>query len=207
MIVSYAVSGFNAVAAARHYANRWPDRRHPSDKVIADGFHRVAENGSVQPNKKSSGRPRNARTARVEESILELFRIDPTRSIRDVARRLGTSYGTVQRTMKAAGQHAYHYTRVQRLQLEDYPARLQFCHFLIDAEEREPGCIDRIVFTNESSFGRNGVWNYHNFHSWSADNPDVTVERNAQHRFPSANLWAGMYCNRLVNFGGFTVHL
>lgn len=73
MIVSYAVSGFNGVAAARHCANRWPDRRHPTDKVIADAFHRVAESGSVQPNKKSSGKPRNARTARVEERILELF--------------------------------------------------------------------------------------------------------------------------------------
>ncbi|GFX13315.1 uncharacterized protein TNCV_2907381 [Trichonephila clavipes] len=48
-----------------------------------------------------------------------------------------------------------------------------------------------VLFTDEASFSREGIFNTHNSHSWAAANPHVTRTRAAQDRF-LVNVWAGI---------------
>jgi hypothetical protein len=64
--------------------------------------------------------------------------------------------------MKRERRHPYHYTRVQHLQPEDYLARRQFCKWPLNLEENNPKFVSRILFSDESIFGRQGCYNTHN---------------------------------------------
>ncbi|GFX26227.1 uncharacterized protein TNCV_948271 [Trichonephila clavipes] len=54
-----------------------------------------------------------------------------------------------------------------------------------------------VLFTDEASFSREGIFNTHNSHSWAAANPHVTRTRAAQDRF-LVNVWAGILGNHLI---------
>jgi len=69
---------------------------------------------------------------------------------------------------------------VQNLQPKDYPQRKIFCeHFLreADRDSRFPYCV---ILSDESLFTRAGVFNSHNMHLKSDENPGVTRHRSSQ---------------------------
>jgi hypothetical protein len=73
MAILYGQCDRNAAAAAREYAIRFPDRRHPDSHFILL-LSRIRETGSVMPVKKDvAGAPRQAREVEVEETVLELL--------------------------------------------------------------------------------------------------------------------------------------
>jgi hypothetical protein len=99
--------------------------------------------------------------------------------------------------MKTERRHPYHYTRVQHLQPEDYSARWEFCTWLLNPKENTPNFVARILFSDESTFGRQGCFNAHNWHIWAEENPHALFPRAFQERF-FINLWAGLLRNRVV---------
>jgi len=119
------------------------------------------------------------------ETVLRAVEQEPETSIRVIARE---SYSTVQRILQEEKMHAYHYTRVQNLQEEDYPRRRFFENFLRKVDE-DPEFPSRVIFSDESLFTRKGIVNSHNMHMWSDENPQVTRFRNFQVRW-KINVWA-----------------
>lgn len=94
---------------------------------------------------------------------------------------------------KMQGLHPFHYQRVQDLRDEDFPARLEFCRWILD----HPNASRKILWSDEATFSRGKVFNSHNTHFWSHENPRVVRRTNYQHRF-SFNLWAGMIEDKLI---------
>jgi hypothetical protein len=66
--------------------------------------------------------------------------------------------------------------------------------FFID---EEPNFVSIVLTTDEAGFTRDGVFNSHNTHIWSEENPHQIRERGLQQRF-SINVWAGIIGNRLI---------
>jgi predicted DNA-binding protein YlxM (UPF0122 family) len=177
MLLIYGECGRNARAAARMYAQRFPNRNHPNHKVILSAIARTIEAGHILPNRKETGgAPRTVRTVENEEAILDAFE-EGTESIREVAQELNISKTSVHRVMKTERRHPYHYTRVQHLQPEDYPARWEFCTWLLNLEENTPNFVSRILFSDELTFGRQGCFNAHNWHIWAEENPHALFPR------------------------------
>jgi hypothetical protein len=58
-----------------------------------------------------------------------------------------------------------------------------------------------ILWTDESYFSQDGIFNQHNNHIWATENPFAVHPCAHQHRF-GINLWAGVIDNNLV--GPFT---
>lgn len=54
-----------------------------------------------------------------------------------------------------------------------------------------PRFLNRILFTDEAIFGRDGPFNSRNTHVWAEENPHAMHIRNHQDRF-SVNVWAGI---------------
>ena len=145
-----------------------------------------------------AGRERNARTEENEEAILLATNEDPSISIRKLSRQFEISKSSIQRVLSENKMHPYHFTRVQNLLPQDYGHRLNFCEWLLTQEENQPGFVQTILFTDESCFTREGVFNIHNSHIWSSENPNEYVVRSYQHRF-SKNLWAGILNDSIVS--------
>ena len=184
--------------AARRYAELYPNRaRHPSAPVILRAAQRLHETGSVLPDKHDTGRNRNARNLRNTERIVRAFEDNAETSIRVVAREHNFSYSTVQRTLKEEKLHAFHYTRVQHLRAEDYQARRTFCENFLRQVDRDPRFSSRVIFSDESLFTQEGIFNSHNMHYWSEENPRVTRLKNFQVRW-KINIWAGIMGTQIL---------
>jgi hypothetical protein len=160
---------------------------------------RAQETGKVLPNRNEiGGGARTARTLANEEAILNIVEEDGSRSIRQIAQEVDISSRSVHRVLNENRLHPFHYTRVQHLEPEDYPARRNCCVWLLNKAAEDENFISRILFSDESSFGRQGCLNHLNLHVWSYDNPRATYPRAFQRRF-SVNLWPGLVGDSVVS--------
>ena len=95
------------------------------------------------------------------------------------------------------GLYPYHTLQVQKLEEGDKPRRLQFCVYLQDHERLNARVLWNILWTDESTFTRDGVFNCRNEHTWAEENPRAIKETHNQKKF-SVNVWAGILGNRLI---------
>jgi hypothetical protein len=86
---------------------------------------------------------------------------------------------------------------VQALLPQDFEARLQFCRWICEANNRDVQFIKNILFTDEATFTRNGMTNIHNTHIWAEENPKAIVETHHQVHF-KFNVWADVVDNFLL---------
>ena len=191
----------NASLALRIYRNRFPNVRHPSDsRMITAAFQRVLENRPIAPIATGGGQQVNVQT---EERILNVIRQNPrlgTRSAAKLLRRRGVptvSHWTVHRVLRRNRMRPYKIHKVQALLPNDHVRRRAYCRWLLDQQQRAPGFIEHIIWTDESTFTRNGMWNRRNAHVWSDGNPYATQETGHQTRW-SVNVWAGVFNGRIL---------
>ena len=85
---------------------------------------------------------------------------------------------------------------MQGLSVADFPARRHFCEWFIQ-QCVNPNFSATVLFTDEASFERDQIVNFHNHHVWADVNPHATVEACHEQRF-SVNVWAGIVGDYLV---------
>lgn len=93
----------------------------------------------------------------------------------------------------------YHYTPVHALEEGDPARRMDFCRFMINADMEDENFLSHILWTDESTFDRDGISNYHNAHYWAqkGDNPRQKKVKGHQRRF-SVNVWMGIVDRDLI---------
>ena len=104
---------------------------------------------------------------------------------------------TVWEVLLDNGLHPFHVQRVQELNTEDHPRRVQFARWFLNKEVEQPCFPSKVLFTDEASFTREGIVNLHNLHLWSAVNPHVRRQCKHQVRF-SVNVWTGILGDHLI---------
>lgn len=202
MILTLGECFGSANAAVRRYAEKFPARNIPNRKTFLKIEQRLRENGSFKIKNVDAGRPRSARTVEIEEQILETVFHQPTISTRRLALRTNTSHASAFRVLKEQQLHPYHFRQVQHLLPEDRPSRVDFCELLLEREGMDRHFLNKILFTDEATFTRAGVFNYHNCHFWSDENPRVTRVSHYQHDF-KINVWVATLGNELIGFHMF----
>lgn len=85
--------------------------------------------------------------------------------------------------------HPYHFTKVQHLKEGDAERRVEFCRWLLRQHNINNSFCSRILFTDESLFTREELFNVHNTHYWTHENLFVFQERSFQVRW-KLNIWA-----------------
>jgi hypothetical protein len=133
-----------------------------------------------------------------EDAILNIIEEDGTRSIGEITQELDISSRSVHRVLKENKLHPFQYTRVQHLEPEDYPVRRNVCVWLLNKAAEDENFISRVLFSDESSFGRQGCFNHRNLHVWPYDNPRAIYPPAFQCGF-SVNLWAGLVGDSVVS--------
>ncbi|KAJ8963856.1 hypothetical protein NQ317_004702 [Molorchus minor] len=189
----YGFCNGNAVAAVREYGRRFPQRRVPERRIFVRVHRNLMENGSFR-RLRGQGRPVGNYN---NELVLDQIQENPQINIRTLSRNMHIPRTTViklvGRMLQIQGLHPFHYQRVHDLKPEDYPARIDFCNWVLNNGRT----LRRILWSDESTFTRDGVFNMHNIHFWANENPRVVRRTNFQNRF-SINLWAGIVGDQII---------
>ena len=187
IVFVYGYANGNAAEARREYARRYPQRTLPSERAFSRTFQRLRETGIL-----ASGARERSINLPVDqvESVLEVVRNDPSTSTRRI---VGVSHASVWRILSKEQLHPYHLTPVQELLPSDYPLRVTFCEWLQNAMISNL----KILWTDESTFTKDGIFNNHNEHRWAPNNPHEVKTCKSQFKF-SVNVWAGMIGETLV---------
>lgn len=157
MHLIYGECRCNALEAARVYAERFPGRAHPHSQLFTRLHLRLRRENRLTP--RGGGRPYEVRDPAIEEDILERVENDPTTSCRLLEKATNISKSTVNRILRFNHFHPYHYTSVQNLHPGD--AELQFCREFLALSYRYENFLDNILWTDESLFTREGIFNQH----------------------------------------------
>lgn len=198
MQMVFGVCEGNANACPAEYSRRFPNRRRPSRNVFTRLDQRLRETGRVIPIRQDTGRPRTQRTANQEQAILNAVSEDPSCSTRGIARLLNiNSNKTVHQVLQDDNQYPYRFCKVQPLLPGDYLQRINFCNWLLARIQEQPNFHNYILYTDEATFTRDGVFNSHNLHKWSHENPHSKRPFGHQQRF-SLNVWLGIIGTRIV---------
>ncbi|GFU93954.1 uncharacterized protein TNCV_1672171 [Trichonephila clavipes] len=126
-------------------------------------------------------------TYRIErEIVLDMVETTPSLSTTRVSlMEIGISYSSVWRILDDGALHPFHYQYVQSLkECELCTSSRHFHSGTCSNELQNPNFFEAsVLFTDEASFSREGIFNTHNRYSWAAANPHVTRTRAAQDRF------------------------
>ena len=86
---------------------------------------------------------------------------------------------------------------MQNLEPADFPRPVIYCEWLLQQCRERLNFLNCILFSHEAEFTRNAVFNSHNTHIWSYENPHARQEVLFQRQF-SINGSAGIVNHRLV---------
>lgn len=211
MVQLYARADYNSHAARRLYAE--PQhleslRRRgihnpqvPQARTIVQATQRLLDHGQfARPSHAQGGGGSAVHSPELDEEILEYFERDPRRSTRMAAAAFDVSQYYVWKLLNNEGLHPYHFRKVHALREIDAPPRIAFCEWLIRNQHLN------ILWTDEATFTRVGLFNQRNEHFWSFNNPHVIRECAHQVRF-SVNVWAGIVNGHLIGPHFVTGHL
>ena len=160
----------NARRAAREYRIRYQRRGSFPDHRVFIRVHNAYIRGKIPGAVRRDGRHSNDDH---DEDVVAMALEEPSTSIRCISRDSGVSKSTVQRILRQYKLHAYHVQRVQALLPNDYAPRVAFCREMLRRSREDPHFFNKILWTDESTFNRVGIFNIHNLHSWALQNPKV----------------------------------
>lgn len=193
----YGMARGNATEARRLYCEQYPNRQHPNFKTFPAVHNRLREKGTFKCDKSDTGRDRSIRNVDFEENILEIFEENPSTSTGEVADQLGCSKSVVWTVLHEEKLHPFKLQKVQALNPQDFPHRVDCARWFLRQDVQVPGFLERVLFTDEASFTREGIFNNRTAHCWSAENPHAVVVRGHQERF-AVNVWAGIIGDHLI---------
>ncbi|GBN27983.1 hypothetical protein AVEN_264206-1 [Araneus ventricosus] len=160
----YGLANGNDLEAERLYRQRFL-RRHVTDQKLFGRLHRyLCETGSFVTGMHDTGRGRSVRTPQVVEDILQGVGDRPDISTREVSRAVNVPYSIVWRVLRDEGLHPYHVQKVQALIPADYASRVEFARWFLQQLAEQPDFSAHVLFTDESTFTREGISSTHNLH-------------------------------------------
>lgn len=200
LLLLYATCNYNAAEALRQYRERYPPPHPTGRRTILRALDRIANNqpivpGTSQNDQRGGGVVQIA--AQLEERVLRYFRRNPRASSRQAGRQFRITHTAVLGILKRASLHPYKIQRVQALLPRDCPIREAYCRWLLQKIVEERDFIKHIIWSDESLFTRNGMWNRRNEHVYAEENPFAYRFSGHQYRW-SVNVWAAIHGETII---------
>jgi len=119
---------------------------------------RLRDTGSFCQNQQNVGAPRRVRTPVFDETVLDAFEETPSTSTRRVAHAMGVDRRLVWNVLSENKLHSYRLQKVQSLNEDDYPLRVEFCNWFLGQTALNPAFPSFVLFNDEASFTRERVY-------------------------------------------------
>lgn len=186
----------NARAAARLYRQRYPNEdRYPDYRVFIN-VHRLYSE-AVIPGRADHEQDRGDHDLEMEDEVIQRVRDHPGVSVRSIEQLTGIPKSSAHRILQRNRYHPYHYQKVQALLPRDYQPRVAFCRRMLAMHRADPNFLNNILWSDESSFKKDGFLNLHNVHEWNINNPHGIREEKNQYQF-KVNMWTGIINGRII---------
>lgn len=197
MILMYGEALQNGNRALALYRERFPNRVVPRNaRVIVNAIQRVRE-GLPVTGRVEGAAIQDELPVPLQDQILRHFALNPESSTRNAGRQFNTSHTAVHRILKRDQQHPYKFLKVHALLPRDLLPRNEFSNWLLRQHHEDGDFISKIIWTDESTFTRNGVWNQRNCHYWSRLNLHHMKETGHQYRW-AVNVWAAIHGDQII---------
>lgn len=168
----YGLCNGNTRASQIEYENRFPLRRIPAPAMFSRIHQALRERGTFRR------LPREGiHNVDLEREILDEVNNDPETTTHALSRQFDVHHSTVWRIINRNGLYPYHFLRVQGLENADHQQRVEFCRWLLHNEVQEWRFLQRILWTDECTFTREGVFNCHNRHHYAYENPRLVRQQ------------------------------
>lgn len=191
LVLGECHSNYNA--ASRLYAQRFPERRHPTDMTIRSLVQRARNGHLVRQRQHHEYDENDARAV----TILAIVHLNPHVSTRQIEREIGIPQRTVVRILRALNYHPFHITLTQALQPNHHLMRIAFCQWALQMLHDDPNFFRYVLFSDEAKFYSDGQLNRHNCHYWSDVNPHWYRPIDHQNRW-SIMVWCGIVNGYLI---------
>lgn len=132
-------------------------------KTIRRVEQRLLETGNLNPRKNQAGRQPTLSVDQ-EEQILEFVEAEPSTSLPIVSSQTHFLKYTIHRLLRRNGLHPFRPQKVQVLHDGDRELRVNFCRWLLHSVNNDPHFIEKIMWSDESTFTETGIINTHNLH-------------------------------------------
>lgn len=195
MVFVLGESDRNCVLAKRIYNQRYPERRIPDKKSFEKLLTRFNETGNVAY--KPPVLPKRAIHDDNQLSVILAVEENPNTSQQNISELVGISERSVGRILKQHNYHPYKIHMHQELKDRDFEKRMRFCNWAKSKLRRDPAFFERVLFSDEASFQKNGFVNRHNFHYYATENPHIIRETHSQDRW-SVNVWGGIIGEHVI---------
>nr|CAH7726603.1 unnamed protein product [Callosobruchus chinensis] len=149
--------------------------------------------GHLPNHERGGGRPAKPE----EDEVLEAVEEDPSTSLRAIEITTGVPKSTAHRILKRHELHPYHVQRVQTLLPADYQRRVNFSRTILERYRDDPFFLTKILWSDESTFKKDGYMNMHNYHEWHVENPHLTRQDRSQYRF-KVNMWTEILNGQII---------
>lgn len=180
MLETYFKSNRNATEASRTYEENFPERTHPSKRYFRRLIVNLLNDGSFEKRRSSHYNINNQENI---NTVTEYVANNDTTSVRQAAREVEMSKTTVHRILRKQKFHPYKPVIVQGLNHTDYPRRMAFSEWYTHKCEEDPEFHKKVLWIDETRFTNCGIYNRHNTHFWSVENPHKVTERRFQTKF------------------------
>lgn len=195
MIYAIGESDGNCFLASKLYAQKFPARRHPNSRSLKNLKERFERTGNVTYEKKS----RIKRVLNEENQLAITLSVveNPTVSVREISRNLDIDKSSINKCIKINKLHPYHVQLHHELLERDHERRVAFCQWSQNQIREQRNFFKLVLFTDESTFHRNGFVNRHNFHYYDNRNPHILHVSSYQHKW-TLNVWGGIIDNFVI---------
>lgn len=171
----------------RRFRQQWPEKQPPDRHTITTWHRKLLETGSLVEKTPRGKKVTEAQVDRIQQA----FQRSPCKSVRRASRELAIPKSTIHDVLhKRLRLHAYKIQLVQKLKPNDLPARYDFASDMLLKIDIENGYLQKVVFSDESTFHVCGIVNRHNCRIWGSENPHVV--RELERDSPKINVWCGL---------------
>lgn len=187
----------NCRDAVRLYAERYPERTTPVYSTLKRIIATLRLDGAFVRKQRAPREDRIVGNDERGQEVLQLVALNPNTSSRSIGQEVGLGHSTVLRILHHYTFHPYKIHLHQALTEEDGHRRIEYCVYVQELLREQPHFISRVLWSDESTFHRNGTVNRHNMHYWAVENPHWLGQRYHQARW-KINVWAGILGDSII---------
>lgn len=201
MLFCYYYKNRDPQAAADLYYERYMERRQPHRRLFINLEKNLSLHGCFK-------KPKSARKFKetVEENVLAYVNFNSKCSTAEIAHQCNTSKETARNVLKNHNYKPFHYSISNTLYPGDMQRRMRFCQWYVLKCRENPDFWRNVMFTDETRFTNNGIFNRHNNLMWCRENPHINAEKRNQNQF-GINVWCGIFCGKIIGPYFYNDHL
>lgn len=197
MFSSAYLSGCSSREVANNFAGMFPDRPVPAATTVLRTVQKFQSTACLAKDHDKHEMSKYIMNDEMQMNIV--LRVEESRSIsvRQLANEFHVSVGSVHKVLKQEGYKSFKFGNHQELLPWDSEQRALFCETMVENINADQGLLNRICFTDESTFTLTHHVNNQNCRYWSKDNLHLFSQTHTQYR-QSVNVWTGLLNGRLL---------